>query len=157
MPKTSLSDNKPRPSTRDRMEAYLRELAKADRPSRAVAEEQGVDVLALARWLDQPWFSDRIAEMRRHLRHRREVDLERAAVRAVELLHAAVLGESPLEPPARGACAELIRLSRDTTWRRRAAKPRAAAAEVPASLAHADVPSDEAERLMAELEGAVPK
>ena len=155
MPRTFLRDNKPRPSTRAKMEAYLREMSKGERPSRAVADEQGVDVLALARWLDQPWFSDRIAEIRRHLRHRREVDLELGASRAAALLHAAVTAEAPVEPAARAACVELIRLARDSGWRVKLKKARAAAAEPePAALAHEDVSEAEAERLMAAMEAS---
>ena len=161
MPRTFLRDNKPRPSTRARMEAYLRELSKAERPARAVADGQGVDVLALARWLDQPWFAARVAELRRHLRHRREIDLELGASRAAALLHAAVTAEEPVEPAARAACVEVIRLARDTGWRAKSKKARSAAAvEVPAEVAHGDVPPAEAEALMAALEASgkdVPK
>lgn len=150
-----MPDSHPRRPTRDRQEAYLRELSKADKPSATVADEQGVDVLALARWLDQPWFSDRIAEIRRHLRHRREVDLELGASRAAALLHAAVTAEAPVEPSARAACVELIRLARDSGWRVKLKKARAAAAEPePAALAHEDVSEAEAERLMAAMEAS---
>ncbi len=160
MPRTFLRDNKPRPSTRARMEAYLRELSKAERPARAVADGQGVDVLALARWLDQPWFAARVAELRRHLRHRREIDLELGASRAAALLHAAVTAEEPVEPAARAACVEVIRLARDTGWRAKLKKARSAAAaaveavEAAVEVAHGDVPAAEAEALMAALEAS---
>lgn len=114
---------------------------------RPVLESHHVSDTEFGHWLSQPRFRQRLRALRRELAARRELKLSQGAHRAAMRLSAAatrILDD--FTDLQRRVCVDLIKLSRTSPTRR--SRP----ADAAQPLISPDLPPDEAQRLIEEME-----
>lgn len=110
-----------------------------------VMQELNILPAQVAHWLTTRGFRQRLTHARRHARRMRELQIELGAWRAAQVLvRAAVSDEATVTPVVRQACADLIKLARDT--RARSIQHRAPTAGRSAPRIHPDLdPAEQSE------------
>lgn len=145
-----------RPHTRNRQVEFLNALLALDQPIAAILKSKDIDPELFVRWLQQRPFRRRLDAVRRYLHRTRELHVEIAA------LHASVrlIQESKADANKEmgKSLAEFVRLARRVE-RRRAGKDdaRDEAADPTSPIYHPNLPADEAEQLIRELDAEGPE
>lgn len=131
------------PEEEKRLRARIERLCRGEDPE-PVLRRYRVSLEEFRHWLTHPDFRRRLRALRRELSARRDLEICRGAHRAARQMSRAAM--SLLEgftDVQRKVCVDLIRLSRESPRRaRRSSQP----------LASPDVPPDEVQRLIEELE-----
>jgi hypothetical protein len=131
--------------------AIARAMVDVNTPDiRHVLGKYAVDEQTLAQWLSEPSFRRTLRRVRKALSTRRELRVARGAEKAAECLEDALAPDAlprGLSDLQRKVCVDLIRLARATP-----AKPRTAATATE-PLISPDIPQEEAQRLLREMNG----
>lgn len=153
--KRTFSPAESRQRLRARQREFLEQCMTSSQTLAEVMEDFQLTTRRLASWIDQRWFRRELKRMVKALRRVREIEITLGSSRAASMLGRGV--NNTLASPKdlhRQACVDMIKLARDLEAHERARQQRQTppGRPDPATIVHPDVPEEQRDELIEELE-----